>query len=251
MSRGVRRGLLARIVFAIVQFDPQAHWFWGPLFHPFSAILDAATFVFRRTARIEVTGPGAVHPGPVVYVFWHRYLPYLSLHFGGRGCWMLVSRGASMKTMARWCERQGLRLARGTVGDGGRTALLTLQEALAAGDSVAMAVDGPAGPAWRAKRGCVELAREAGVPLVPVTYDSRIGFELPRWDAQLIVLPFDRITVRYGTPIAVGQRTTREVLADLHAGLDALDPLSRAARLAPRTPGHAAASPSLEPASLE
>jgi lysophospholipid acyltransferase (LPLAT)-like uncharacterized protein len=255
MPDSSRRGLLARIVLAVVQLDPKAAWFWRTVVHPFAALLDLATFAVQRTSRIEVVGPARDHAGPAVHVFWHRHLPYLSVHHGERHRWMLVSRGAYMQTMARWCEGRGLRLARGTVGDGGRTALRTLRGALETGDAVAMAVDGPAGPAFRAKRGCVELAREAGVPLIPVAYSITRGFELPRWDAQLIPAPFGRVRIVYGEPIAVGDRPTREVLAELHAALDALDPASRAARAAqaarPEDQGHGAGEPvrALEPAS--
>ena len=74
-----------------------------------------------------------------------------------------------------------------------------------AGGSVTIAVDGPAGPVFQAKRGCVDLAHRTRAPIVPVDYRCRRGFTLGwRWDRALMPMPFDAIDVRYGPPIGMG-----------------------------------------------
>ena len=45
-----------------------------------------------------------------------------------------------------------------------------LPRPLRRGESAVLAVDGPAVPPFRVKRGCVELARSAAVPIIPVAY---------------------------------------------------------------------------------
>jgi lysophospholipid acyltransferase (LPLAT)-like uncharacterized protein len=76
---------------------------------------------------------------------------------------------------------------------------------LRAGDSAFLAVDGPAGPPLQAKRGCVDIARAAAVPLIAVGYRCTRGRpNLRRWDSWLTVRPFDTLTVRYGEPLHLG-----------------------------------------------
>ena len=64
-----------------------------------------------------------------------------------------------------------------------------------------LAADGPAGPGFKAKPGCIELARIAEVPIIPVAYRSRKGkSNLKRWDQFYTVGMFDEIEVWYGAP---------------------------------------------------
>jgi lysophospholipid acyltransferase (LPLAT)-like uncharacterized protein len=116
----------------------------------------------------------------------------------------------------------GVRVAIGATGDRGRAALERLQQALAGGDSVALAVDGPAGPAFHARRGCAELALATGAPIVPTGYRCRRGIELRRrWDRTLLVMPFDSVELLEGAPIAPAG-TVEELLARVEQNLDAL-----------------------------
>ena len=75
-------------------------------------------------------------------------------------------------------------------------ALARLEQSLRAGGSVELAVDGPAGPLHVAKPGCVTLALATGVPVVGVRYRGSMQVVTPgRWDRQVLVLPFSRVTV--------------------------------------------------------
>ena len=133
---------------------------------------------------------------------WHRYLPYLGVHHGKARRWLMVSRDAYMAPIVRWNQLHGVRVIRGGSGDGGQKAKEDMVQRLRAGESAFLAVDGPAGPALRVKRGCVEMARAAHVPLIPVGYQARRArFHARRWDHWLMVRPFDTLVVRYGTPL--------------------------------------------------
>jgi lysophospholipid acyltransferase (LPLAT)-like uncharacterized protein len=77
-------------------------------------------------------------------------------------------------------------------------------DALKRGNSVVLAADGPAGPPFRAKSGCIDLARSAGVPIIPVAYRSRKGkSNLKRWDQFYTIGMFDQIEVWYGAPVVL------------------------------------------------
>ena len=161
------------------------------------------------TSRVLVEGPGAAYAGPALYVHWHRYQPYLGIHHGQARRWLMVARDAYMQPIVVWSQLHGVRVIRGGTGDGGRAALAHMVERLRAGDSAFLAVDGPRGPALQVKRGCVEMARAAGVPIIPVGYACRRArFDARRWDHWLMMRPFDTVTVRYGEPLRIGPEET-------------------------------------------
>lgn len=113
-----------------------------------------------------------------------------------------MSSAAYMEPIAWWCRWLGLTVVRGSPGERSGEFLSVLVKALKRGDSVFLAVDGPAGPAFQAKPGCIHLARDAAVPIVPVAYSSIKGrIDMKRWDNLYTVGEFDRIEVRYGAPI--------------------------------------------------
>jgi lysophospholipid acyltransferase (LPLAT)-like uncharacterized protein len=175
---------------------------WALAAWPLGAALWLWTALGERTSRVRVEGPGAAHSGPALYVNWHRYLPYLCVHHGHHQRWLMVSRAPALQPIARWCRLLGVRTIRGGSGGGGQEAAAHLVARLRAGDSAFLAVDGPAGPPLRAKRGCVDIALAAGVPLIAVAYRCTRGrFNARRWDSWLMFRPFDTITVRYGAPL--------------------------------------------------
>jgi lysophospholipid acyltransferase (LPLAT)-like uncharacterized protein len=175
---------------------------WGLAAWPLALGLRLLTAVVEWTSRVSVEGPGAAYGGPALYVNWHRYLPYLGIHHGKARRWLMVSRDAYMAPIVLWNQLHGVRIIRGGSGDGGQAAMKEMVARLRHGDSAFLAVDGPAGPPLRAKRGCVEMARTASVPIIPVGYTSQRGHFSPRrWDHWLFMRPFDTLRVTYGTPL--------------------------------------------------
>jgi lysophospholipid acyltransferase (LPLAT)-like uncharacterized protein len=175
---------------------------WALAAWPLALGLRLLTAVVEWTSRVSVEGPGAAYPGAALYVNWHRYLPYLGIHHGKARRWLMVSRDAYMAPIVLWNQLHGVRIIRGGSGDGGQEAMKEMVARLMEGASAFLAVDGPSGPALRAKRGCVEMARMARVPLIPVGYASKRGhFSARRWDHWLFMRPFDTLSVVYGTPL--------------------------------------------------
>jgi lysophospholipid acyltransferase (LPLAT)-like uncharacterized protein len=115
----------------------------------------------------------------------------------------------------------------GATGRTGAAGLVALKRALARGHSVALAVDGPAGPAYRARSGAVALSRETGVPLAPLGASaSRAWTWREAWDQLRVPLPGAHVARQIG-PLWVpppGPRgpSLRAGLAHLQASLDAL-----------------------------
>ena len=82
--------------------------------------------------------------------------------------------------------------------------------------------DGPFGPYRVAKPGVLIVARESGLPIRPWAIASRPPVRLNgRWDRMIVALPFGRMRVFEGAPLAVGERDRiKPRLAELQAALD-------------------------------
>jgi lysophospholipid acyltransferase (LPLAT)-like uncharacterized protein len=185
-----------------VRRPPLGALFWKLATWPVGLFLRLYTGFVDVSSRVSVQGEGARYRGPALYVNWHRYLPYLGVHHGKPRRWLMVSKDAYMAPIVLWNQLHGVRILRGGSGDGGREAAARMVERLQAGESAFLAVDGPRGPAFHVKRGCVDVARAARVPLIPVGYRCRRGrFHPRRWDHWLMPRPFDAIEVLYGRPL--------------------------------------------------
>jgi lysophospholipid acyltransferase (LPLAT)-like uncharacterized protein len=194
---------------------------WAILEWPLALLSYLLARTIRSTARITIEGTEP--DGPAMYVNWHRYQSFLIPFHGERRRWMLVSPVPQLAAIARFCRLCGLRLVRGASGERGKEAREELKNLLLRGESVVLAVDGPAGPAFKAKRGCAELSRAAGVPIVPMRFRSNHAHEFRwRWDRTLMPFPFSRITVMCGKPI-VSEGSDEDLLAAVEEGLNALE----------------------------
>jgi lysophospholipid acyltransferase (LPLAT)-like uncharacterized protein len=223
---------------AFIKRDPRFLWFWR-IISPAVAIfmcVDAKLTLLTSTHTLQDTG--ATCPGPAVYVNWHKYVPFLCIHYGQRRFWLLMSSAPYLEPVAMWCRWMGLTVVRSSPGERSRESLGHLIAALKTGKSVALAADGPAGPAFQAKSGCVELARAAGVPIIPLACRSRKGrSNLKRWDQLYDVGKFDQIEVTYGSPIFIDpSEPDFEALQRVQLGLEKLEALNSLPRPLAPTP---------------
>jgi lysophospholipid acyltransferase (LPLAT)-like uncharacterized protein len=81
--------------------------------------------------------------------------------------------------------------------------LKEMARALKDGWAVGIALDGPHGAARVLRPGALWLARLSGTPLVVIGAAAKPAFRAPRWDHQLIPLPYARIALAYGEPIVI------------------------------------------------
>jgi lysophospholipid acyltransferase (LPLAT)-like uncharacterized protein len=90
---------------------------------------------------------------------------------------------------------------RGSSTRGGSAALKELTDKLKKGSNSGMILDGPVGPARVAKIGAVVMARNAGVPIIPLSWGADRCWVLNSWDRLMIPKPFARIVYCFGEPI--------------------------------------------------
>lgn len=168
-------------------------------------------------ATVKVQMRGNLYSGPAVYVNWHRNIPVLLLHHGPLKRWTMVSKNPGLDKVAVWLHLLGFKIIRGATGENGRKTLELLEkEILTHRESVTLSVDGPKGPAFVVKPGCIILAQNTGFPIIPVSISSKRGFEISsRWDKRYMVTPFDEVEIFYGEPIFVKKGDSIEELQKL------------------------------------
>jgi len=190
--------------------SPVATAVWAALDYPLAATLFVVAKLIHGSSRVTVEG--APPERPSIFVNFHRHQPLMQPIHGPHRRWMMVSRAPRSRFIVRYTRWMGMDVARGASGGGGREALAELAKALRDGASASIAVDGPAGPACKVKRGCIDLAQETGAPIVPIAYQCARGVETWRWDHALFPTPLDRVVVRYGPALDVAGLPLDEAL---------------------------------------
>jgi lysophospholipid acyltransferase (LPLAT)-like uncharacterized protein len=129
-----------------------------------------------------------------------------------------VSRSQDGDPVSYLCTRLGHMAVRGSSkkrgkDKGGREAKDEMIEVLKTGLPGAVTVDGPSGPAFEVKNGIIEMARRAGVPVVPYYPEPARYWSFNTWDRFRLPKPFSKIYVYYGAPHPVAPETPYEQFA--------------------------------------
>ncbi|MBI2206549.1 MAG: lysophospholipid acyltransferase family protein [Candidatus Rokubacteria bacterium] len=185
------------------------------------------------TLRLDVVGVESVAPlwtarRPIVYAMWHGRIlmaPWVNARLrrthGARRVTVLASRSSDGELVARYVERFGLSVVRGSSSHGGATALRALIRTLRDGDDVVIIPDGPRGPRGQVQSGVIALAASTGAALVPMAIAARPARTLRSWDRFQIPWPFARIVAAFGAPIVFPADAEQEAARrELTAALD-------------------------------
>ncbi len=204
----------------------------GPrLFHLMSHVI-------YRTCRIEVFGKENedqfLREGkPSLFVSWHQGLLYYVYHFRNRDGIIMVSRSKDGEIIDRVLKLFGFKSARGSSSRGGKEALQVMTEAInSAHCSGGITADAPRGPFGEAKIGIIKLAKDTGLPLIPVMWWAKRKVMFKKsWDKTILPLPFTRIVFYYEPPVFVPADASREHMEKIRAELtDQLNRMHRRAR---------------------
>ena len=125
----------------------------------------------------------------------HRRLP--------RKLAALVSASKDGALLAAVLGRFGVEQVRGSSSRRGPQALLELTSCAQAGYDLAVTPDGPRGPRYVVQEGVIALAQLTGLPIIPVTCNTRRKLCLKSWDWFQIPLPFSRCELILNEPILV------------------------------------------------
>jgi lysophospholipid acyltransferase (LPLAT)-like uncharacterized protein len=166
----------------------------------------AALRALGATWRIRSEGenPLDTRPGAQLGAFWHRDILVTAYLYRDRGFSVPISRSRDGEIIAVGLARLGYSISpRGSSSRGGAAALRSLVQLVRSRVTVSLQLDGPRGPARRAKLGMIALARSTGIAITPVAISARPAFRFASWDGTLLPLPFARVVCHYGRPIAV------------------------------------------------
>ena len=139
----------------------------------------------------------------IIVAFWHQRLlmmPFLRVRgkFG-----MMISQHRDGEFIARTIKRFGIESVRGSTTRGGLSALRGMIRFFHGGASLAITPDGPQGPKHIVQTGVVELARQTGAPILPVTYSASRKKIFNSWDNFIFPFPFGTVVYIWGAPLRV------------------------------------------------
>jgi len=139
-----------------------------------------------------------------ILAFWHGRLLMIPMAWQRLApMHMLISAHRDGRIIADAVTYFGVDSIPGSTRRGGSAALRTMLKRLEAGDCVGITPDGPRGPAMVASSGVVNVARLAGVPIVPVVFATSRRRVLRTWDRFHFALPFGRGVFLWGEPIEI------------------------------------------------
>lgn len=128
-------------------------------------------------------------------------MPY---HFRWQKRWrILVSPSSDGDVINGILKLFGFSTVRGSSYKNPVRALLSLARKVKSGASAVMIADGSRGPANTAQSGCVAIAKLTGRLIVPIAFGAERKKNLGSWDKTILPLPFSRINMVFGNPIAV------------------------------------------------
>jgi lysophospholipid acyltransferase (LPLAT)-like uncharacterized protein len=171
-------------------------------------VIGAGVLGLRATIRIEeihqererdVKARGL----PIVYALWHGRMALCILARRNHGIVTMASRSKDGEIVARWLERNGYIAARGSTRKGGVAGLQVVIDRVRAGHAAALTIDGPKGPPREAQRGVLEVVRQTGAVILPVSGASSRPWFANSWDRYLVPTPFSRCVAVFAEPLSI------------------------------------------------
>ena len=172
----------------------------------------------RPSAPTHVSSP-AWPDGPVIFACLHRDILPAILHVRERKPILLVSTSPDGEILLRTLGEKDYGFVRGQTGREGARALVELRRRLQEGRSIGLAVDGPKGPYGSIRLGVLQLARLAGVPILPLRAEAASAWVLDTWDRTVVPRPFSRVQMVCAPPVWIDAATADEDLERIRGDL--------------------------------
>lgn len=171
------------------------------------------------------------HLKPCIYVMWHHNQFCVYGIPDKSNLYVLVSKSFDGDIVNKGVEMLGFKTVRGSANKKGAIECsMQMIEHLQEGKSVAIMVDGPAGPYHKVKNGAIKIAQMTGAPIVPVVWysDQWNWVQLPSWDKIECPLAGTKLVNLYGEPIYVPKELSKEDIEEYKAKIkSSLDELTK------------------------
>lgn len=159
---------------------------------------------------------------PVIFCIWHNRLAISMVVHRKYPSKLaaLISASKDGAFLAAVLLQHGVQAVRGSSSRRGPQALLELAGRMAKGYDAAITPDGPRGPRYVVQDGVIQLAQVTGLPIVPVTCNTRRKICLKSWDGFQIPMPFALCELVFHPPIYVPAGITGAGREHLRATLE-------------------------------
>lgn len=139
-------------------------------------------------------------------VFWHRSFLMAAHYFRDRSYLTIVSQSRDGELTNAVVPYLGyLPPVRGSSSRRGVAALRELIEHVRNEVSSGIFCDGPRGPARVLKTGILHLAAVTQTEITPVVFSTNSCIRFKSWDRTILPLPFAKVSVVFGEPIAISR----------------------------------------------
>ena len=151
-----------------------------------------------------------------ILVTWHGKVLAVFKYFANKNYIGLASKSKDGSLIVDVGIKMGYKFVRGSSGKGGSEAYKDMIKLLQK-PSIQLIItpDGPTGPEHIPKPGAVRLARESGVPIVPVIGHASKSWKFQNWHTFYISKPFSRTKMVIGDPIYFDAEQSVEECLDI------------------------------------
>ena len=140
-----------------------------------------------------------------ILVSWHdkiMILPHISPFKLHKKLHALVSPHNDGKIISNTMKLIGYKIIEGSSNKNSILAVKNIIKTLKNGDNVVITPDGPRGPRHEMKGNLIEIAKRTESLIIPFTAKCTKFIKLNSWDKLIFPLPFGKIEVCFGTPVA-------------------------------------------------
>ncbi len=181
-------------------------------------------YLIGKTIRFEKVGwennESSGENGKIpILAFWHNRIFLATYYFRNRGIVVMSSKSFDSEYVARFVQRFGFGVVRGSSTRGGTGALVEMIKLMRKGFPTGFSVDGPKGPKYVVKSGLCLLAKKTGNPIVPFNIEVEKYWEVKNWDNLQIPKPFTRARVQIAEPLSVAKDASDEDIEKSRAQL--------------------------------
>jgi lysophospholipid acyltransferase (LPLAT)-like uncharacterized protein len=189
-----------------------------------SFVIYVYTYLIGKTVRFELEGwynlQKIESDGKIpILAFWHNRIFLATYYFRHRGIIVMSSQSFDSEYVARFIQRFGFGIVKGSSTRGGVGGLIEMIRLMKKGFPTGFSVDGPKGPVYQAKTGTLLLAKKTENPVLPFSVEAKNYWTIKSWDKLQIPKPFTRAKVLVAKPINVSRDADEAEMKDKHLEL--------------------------------
>ena len=191
--------------------------FLGVVFYVFTNLIGKTIrFEVEGLENLEKAERGSKIP---ILAFWHNRIFLATYYFRFRGIVVMSSQSFDSEYVARFIQRFGFGIVKGSSTRGGVGGLIEMIRLMKKGFPTGFSVDGPRGPVYQVKTGTLLLAKKTENPVLPFSVEAENYWTIKSWDKLQIPKPFTRAKVLIAKPIDVSKDADDAEMENKHLEL--------------------------------